>query len=68
MIRFGGGALIYYWFLKRGTYTKQGAYLRTENLILFERPHVKQSFDAYMTEVQKDWKRDLSLDLFFLND
>ena len=34
----------------------------------FERPHVKQSFDAYMTEVKKDWKRDLSLDLFFLND
>ena len=29
---------------------------------------MKQSFDACMTEVQKDWKRDLSLDLFFLND
>ena len=53
MIPFGGGALIYYWFLRR---------------FYFEKQHVKQSFDAYMTEVQKDWKRDLSLDPFFLND
>ena len=51
MIPFGGGALIYYWFLRRGTYTKQGAYLGTENLILFcpiKAWIFKESFPQYL--------------------
>ena len=57
MIRFGDGALIYFWFLKGGAYSKQGLYQGQSTHFFFERQqHVKQRFDAYMTEGKKDWK------------
>ena len=64
IIRFNApGAPIYFWYLKGGCLFETGRLVGTGCLFLLKKKkNVKQSIDVYLTEDQKDWKTDLSLD------
>ena len=64
IIRFNApGEPIYFWYLKGGCLFETGRLLGTGCIFLLKKKkNVKQSIDVYLTEDQKDWKTDLSLD------